>query len=119
MFFQTISPYELRCWMETARILIIDINDLDRFDESHLPGAINITLDERFEDRMTKGFPNRLLPVVVYGNESDDQDATLAASMLDYLGYENVRVLEGGKQAWMRNRYPIQVQPPPRILGRH
>lgn len=46
--------------------------------------------------------------VVVYG--ADDRDATVArvADQLRFLGYANVRILDGGLSAWRKEHGPVQ-----------
>jgi thiosulfate/3-mercaptopyruvate sulfurtransferase len=97
--------------------------------EDHIPGALYAHLDEDLSSSVIKGVTGRHpLPepsqavevfthwgipadgqVVVY----DDLGGALAAVrvwwMLRWLGYENVAVLDGGWQHWLKNNLPVQA----------
>jgi thiosulfate/3-mercaptopyruvate sulfurtransferase len=91
---------------------------LDSYREGHLPGAVFTDLERDlaappslagrhplpdpavFTDAMRAAGVSEGRPVVVY----DDRDATAAARawwLLRYHGHRNVRVLDGGYEAWL------------------
>jgi thiosulfate/3-mercaptopyruvate sulfurtransferase len=98
------------------------------YQEAHIPGAIYAHLDEDLSSAVLPGLTGRHplpdaaraaevftrwgLPengqVVVY----DDMGGALAAVrvwwMLRWLGYENVAVLDGGWQHWVKHNEPVQ-----------
>ena len=97
---------------------------LDSYREGHLPGAVFIDLERDlaappgpagrhplpdpavFTDAMRAAGVTEDRPVVVY----DDRDATAAARawwLLRYHGHQNVRVLDGGYQAWLTAGLPV------------
>lgn len=102
---------------------------LDSYREGHLPGAVFTDLDRDlaaspgpagrhplpdpavFTDAMRAAGVSQDRPVVVY----DDRDATAAARawwLLRYHGHQNVRVLDGGYQAWLAAGLPVtQAEP--------
>jgi thiosulfate/3-mercaptopyruvate sulfurtransferase len=102
---------------------------LDAYLEGHLPGAVFIDLDRdlaappgpggrhplpdlaAFQDAMRAAGVSQDRSVVV----CDDRDATAAARawwLLRYHGHENVRVLDGGYQAWLAARLPVSETEP-------
>jgi len=102
---------------------------LDSYREGHLPAAVFIDLERDlaappgpagrhplpdpavFTDAMRAAGVNEDRPVVVY----DDRDATAAARawwLLRYHGHENVRVLDGGYQAWLAAGLPVSKADP-------
>jgi thiosulfate/3-mercaptopyruvate sulfurtransferase len=102
---------------------------LDTYRAGHLPGAVFIDLDRdlaappgpggrhplpdpaAFQEAMRVAGVSQDRPVVVY----DDRDATAAARawwLLRYHGHENVRVLDGGYQAWLAARLPVSKADP-------
>jgi thiosulfate/3-mercaptopyruvate sulfurtransferase len=102
---------------------------LDSYREGHLPGAVFVDLDRdlaappgpagrhplpdpaAFTDAMRAAGVSRDRPVIVY----DDRDATAAARgwwLLRYHGHENVRVLDGGYQAWLAAGLPVSAADP-------
>jgi len=102
---------------------------LDSYRAGHLPGAVFVDLDRdlaappgpagrhplpdpaAFQEAMRAAGVSGDRPVVVY----DDRDATAAARgwwLLRYYGHENVRVLDGGYQAWLAAGLPVSTADP-------
>jgi thiosulfate/3-mercaptopyruvate sulfurtransferase len=102
---------------------------IDSYREGHLPGAVFVDLDRDlsgppgpagrhplpdpagFQAAMRAAGVSQDRPVVVY----DDRDATAAARgwwLLRYHGHENVRVLDGGYQAWLAAGLPVSTADP-------
>lgn len=114
-----VRSFELKSWMnEDDAPLVIDITDDWHHAEAHLPEARHVPLDQDFEQRMLSEFPDRTRPIVVYGRDAEDEDANLAAAMLQYLDYEEVHVLGGGLELWMRSQLPVETSPPRRVRAR-
>ncbi len=102
---------------------------LDSYREGHLPGAVFIDLDRdlaappgpagrhplpapaAFQAAMCAAGVSEDHPVVLY----DDRDATAAARgwwLLRYYGHPDVRVLDGGYQAWLAAGLPVSQADP-------
>ena len=102
---------------------------IDSFRAGHLPGAVFVDLDRDlsgppgsvgrhplpdpagFQAAMRAAGVSQDRPVVMY----DDRDATAAARgwwVLRYYGHENVRVLDGGYQAWLAAGLPVSTADP-------
>ena len=102
---------------------------LDSYREGHLPGAVFTDLDRDlaappgpagrhplpdpavFTGAMRAAGVSQDRPVVVY----DDRDAMAAARawwLLRYHGHQNVRVLDGGYQAWLAAGLPVTQADP-------
>ena len=107
---------------------------LDSYREGHLPVAVFVDLDRRlaappgpagrhplpdlaaFQQVMRAAGVSRDRPVVVY----DDRDAMAAARgwwLLRFYGHENVRVLDGGYQAWLAAGLPVSAADPAGMPG--
>lgn len=105
------------------------------YEAGHIPGAIFLDLDADlaapegpgrhplpdptvFQDRLEAAGLSETDEVVVY----DDVGGSIAARlwwMLDDLGHERVRVLDGGLQAWVAAGFPLTTAgPEPRPRGR-
>jgi rhodanese-related sulfurtransferase len=80
---------------EYAKIMVIDARDAGQFSKSHIPGAINIEWRKVVEQR-SKIAKDRM--VLIYCNTGSlSAQAGLA---LRLIGYDNVKILQGGYQEW-------------------
>jgi thiosulfate/3-mercaptopyruvate sulfurtransferase len=102
----------------------------ERFREGHLPGAHFVDLDRdlaappgtggrhplpdvaTFEAAMCRVGVSNDRPVVAY-DENDSTAAARAWWLLRYFGHQQVRVLDGGYQAWLAADQPIESGPAP------
>jgi thiosulfate/3-mercaptopyruvate sulfurtransferase len=104
------------------------------YHEGHLPGAVYVDLDqdlsaprgegggrhplpdpERFAATMRFAGVRRYDPVVVY-DQSDGSSAARAWWLLRYHGHDDVRLLDGGYDAWAAAGGPVSIEernPPP------
>ena len=85
-------------------VLWVDARALERFKESHIPGAI--PLNEDLWDEQLVGFLDHWKPgvtVVVYCSaETCQVSKTVAHRLRDELAIDAVFFLEGGWEAWQR-----------------
>ncbi len=123
----------------TPELVVVDVRSSDEYAAGHIPDAINLpgeTLrtgkakpgegDSQYVFRLPDGSPDvlryeRLLgdagltrdtPVVLYGNHGGKGDGTVPAMLLDWLGHDNVRFLDGiGMTEWAKIDGPIESQP--------
>lgn len=90
-------------WAEPA-LTIVDIRDRDRFNHSHIMGAMSMPLDQ-FEQMATSTLQKEH-DIYIYG-ESDEQ-ALEAAVMLRNHGYMNVTQISGGLDSWYEIAGPTE-----------
>lgn len=93
---ESVKPERLEQWLKERKdLLILDVRQSERFQEGHLPNAINIPL-YRLHERYHELPLNRLLLVV------DDMGlrSFLASSYLVRKGIPNVKRLFGGMERW-------------------
>lgn len=97
------------------RYLFIDARDADQYAREHIPGAINIEWRRVLAERSR--IP-RDRPVLLYCNTGSlSAQAVLA---LRVAGWDNVRVLQGGLQAWKAAGRPgLSDTPSPAASPRH
>jgi len=67
---------------------------------ARLPGAINIPVDEQFEEKAREAVPDKGRTIITYGTGNECPASRNTAERLDGLGYENVLAYEGGKADW-------------------
>lgn len=72
------------------------------FEQGHLPEAINIPL-EASDEVIQKVLPDVLQTIVTYCTGITCPNARKLAMRLEALGYSDVRVYEGGKEAWIKS----------------
>jgi thiosulfate/3-mercaptopyruvate sulfurtransferase len=98
-------------------VLVLDARSPLRYDEGHLPNAVNLfigaLMQSRADGAQVLGPPAQLervfgaagispsRPVVVYG-EQGNCDAAYLFWALEYAGHTSVRLLDGGIEAWVR-----------------
>jgi thiosulfate/3-mercaptopyruvate sulfurtransferase len=138
-----ITPESLHARLGSPALRIVDVRWVlgqpgggrAAYDTGHLPGSIFLDLDTDLAARQGPGrhplpeagtFRERLEvagigdadEVVAY----DDVSGSVAARlwwMLDDLGHERVRVLDGGIQGWVAAGFPLTTEAPePRARGR-
>jgi rhodanese-related sulfurtransferase len=107
---QTMSREKLHQWMDQGQnFVLIETLPEDNFRKEHLPGAINIPVDdERFEDRVREAAPQLERPVIVYCANTECPASPKAARKLDAMGYKEVFDFEAGKQAWKEAGYHME-----------
>lgn len=119
-----------RLQREGRPLLLLDARDDRVYRESRIPGAVLPLAAQYYEDvRLAKlGFETsrpdltaaldeamrqtpRETPIVVYCARRC-QASTAMVVVLKFLGFENVRALEDGVDAWQEKGYPMQLGVP-------
>ncbi|MEQ1634557.1 MAG: rhodanese-like domain-containing protein, partial [Planctomycetota bacterium] len=105
-----IGPIELAHELLRARseIALVDVRPREEFERFHLPSAISMTVPELVGDRGAAVFAGTPRLVVVYSNGA--AHPAQAWVELQRQGYGNVRVLDGGLDAFVQ-----QVLTPPSL----
>lgn len=106
------------------RLVEVDV-DTEAYDESHAPGAIgfnwetqlqdqtrrDILSKEDFEDLMGEHGITEDSTVVLYGDNSN-WFAAYTYWQFKYFGHDDVRLLDGGRDYWLDNDYPVTAEAP-------
>jgi sulfur-carrier protein adenylyltransferase/sulfurtransferase len=77
---------------------LVDVRSQAEFDQFHLPGAVNIPLDNLLSDENSAFFDQEVKMNVLYGNGTTA--AGEAWMLLRQQGYKNLFVLQGGVNYW-------------------
>lgn len=72
----------------------------DMFNDYHLPGAVNIPLDDSFQQNVRQHFPDTSKTIVVYCKDKTCNASEKAAQKLEELGYTDVLDYAAGKEDW-------------------
>ena len=86
---------------------LVEVLDKDEYDTFHLPGAVNVPLDEQFDERIQAAVPDKSESVVVYCQDANCPASTKAANRMEALGYENVFEYDEGKTDWKQAGLPV------------
>jgi thiosulfate/3-mercaptopyruvate sulfurtransferase len=123
-----VTPADLAREIESSHPpLVIDLRPVENYCENHLPGAVHLDLfgissidtDPAplnaffwiIEHLLASRGVSNDVPVVVY-DESSGIRAARAFWFLEFFGHPNVRMLDGGYNAWARQGLPITEKAP-------
>lgn len=70
------------------------------YESGHIPLAINIPLNDEFDDSVLSALPDKNQPIVVYCASPSCDASPKAAKRMEELGYSNVMDYESGKKDW-------------------
>jgi thiosulfate/3-mercaptopyruvate sulfurtransferase len=106
------------------RLVEVDV-DTEAYDEGHAPGAIGFNWETQLQDQTTRDILSKedfedLLgshgidaddTVVLYGDNSN-WFAAYTYWQFKYYGHEDVRLMNGGRDYWLDNDYPLTEEVP-------
>jgi hydroxyacylglutathione hydrolase len=96
------SVQKLKKKYDDPQIFLLDVREINDWEEGHIEGSYPIYLGE-LKDRLDE--IHRDKKIVIYcdaGNKS-----TIAASILEKNGYEDVATVLGSMKAWKKAEYPV------------
>lgn len=86
--------------------ILIEVLLPEKYDEWHIPGAINIPTDE-LETEAVKTI-SKDVEIIVYCMSFTCKASSKAAKILQGLGYLDVKDYEGGKSDWLEKGFPTE-----------
>jgi len=106
------------------RLVEVDV-DTEAYDEGHAPGAIAFNWETQLQDQTTRDILTKedfeaLLgghgisedsTVVLYGDNSN-WFAAYTYWQFKYYGHDDVRLMDGGRDYWLENDYPLTDEAP-------
>ncbi|MFB6123201.1 MAG: sulfurtransferase [Haloferacaceae archaeon] len=106
------------------RLVEVDV-DTEAYDEGHAPGAIGFNWETQLQDQTTRDILSKddfeaLLgshgitedsTVVLYGDNSN-WFAAYTYWQFKYYGHDDVRLMDGGRDYWLDNDYPLSEDEP-------
>lgn len=91
-----------------AELTLVEVLDSEQYEQFHLPGAINVPLDDEFDERIQEAVPDMAQPVVVYCWDEECPSSAKAAQRMDELGYRKVYDYTAGKSDWKDAGLPVE-----------
>jgi rhodanese-related sulfurtransferase len=105
MTLPAVSPSQVRCMLLLREeIALLDLRHEAAYATGHPLFAANMAAD-RIELEAATRLPRKDAPVVLY--DSGEGLVRIAADRLAALGYNNLRELDGGLEAWKRAGYEV------------
>ncbi|MGK9476515.1 rhodanese-like domain-containing protein [Melioribacter sp. OK-6-Me] len=93
-----VKPVELADWIIKGKVdfTLIDVRNEDKFNEYHIPGAMNVSSESILEAGLMKNEK-----ILIYG----DDDILTAETwfLLKSAGYRKVYILKDGMRGWQNN----------------
>ena len=105
MSYVTIDPAEASATVASGRGILVDVRTPGEFREVHALGAILIPLDVLSRQRVEAALGGNPGPVHLLC--ASGIRAVKAAARLQSAGLDNLRVVEGGTQAWSAAGLPV------------
>lgn len=104
---QRIAPEELKRLMESkADMVIVDNQPKEVYDTGHIPTAVNFPWVAKIKAPVNLPGNKLLIFYCACAHEEDSTD--LADQLMNELGYNNIKVLEGGWLRWVELGFPIE-----------
>ena len=105
---ESISREELKEKMDRGdNFVLVDTLAEMYYRHSHLPGAINVPVDE-LKERAPELVPDREAEIIIYCMDPPCQASEEGARVLEAMGYPHVRDYVGGKQDWIEHGLPAE-----------
>lgn len=104
----TVHAIAKRIIEEDPSIFLVDVRMPDEYEAYHIPGSINIPLEEIVNDKWQDYLDQVGVDIIFYSNGG--MYANQAWMLASEMGYSNLYILEGGLNNWF-NRI-IQPTPP-------
>jgi|SRR3989344_7993038 len=87
---------------------LVEVLGPETFAEFHLPGAVNVPVDDTFEAGIQKAVPSKDKMVVVYCRDIECHASAKATKRMELLGYKNIFEYHDGKEGWRAQGLPIE-----------
>ena len=105
MKLESISTEELNGIYSKEDVYIYDMNDAMRWQQNHVPGAVNLDPQNFTEQDLAY---NKDSTLIFYCSNPMCRKAPNAAKKVKAMGYENVKVLSAGIAGWMADGYDVE-----------
>jgi rhodanese-related sulfurtransferase len=101
-----IKKEELKKRLEINDVILIDVLEPEKYNKSHIKGAINIPLEKIVTEAKNRFKKDDKL--VVYCSDYTCSSSPAAAKKLVEAGFTNVFDYKEGKKEWEEAEYPME-----------
>ena len=88
---------------------LVEVLGPETFAEFHLPGAINVPVDDTFEEGIQKAVPDKNKLVVIYCRDIECHASAKATRRMEILGYTNLLEYHQVKDGWKVKGLPVET----------
>lgn len=103
----TIARDDLRSALDGGAVTVVDALPAEPYRRRHLPGALNLVIDE-VEERGRLLLPAPDASIVTYSTDAVCGRGEALAERLEELGYSDVRVYRDGIEDWVAAGLPVE-----------
>ena len=105
-----ITRDELKAWLDSHEdFILVETLPEEYYNDWHLPGAINVPLDDNFDDQIQQLIPDKGQGVVVYCMNLECDMSPKAGTRMVELGYTRVFDYQEGKADWKEVGLPVET----------
>ena len=97
-----------RLLSDKAAVTLVEALPPAYYARGHLPGAINVPHDQ-VRETSARLLPDKSARIIVYCANAPCPNSSIAAVMLESLGYTDVAKYVGGKQDWVEAGLPLEA----------
>lgn len=108
-----ISRDELRAAIDDGSVIVVDALGGEYWARQHLPGAVPLVADD-VAARAAELLPDKDAAIVTYCSNAACSNSQAVASLLEQLGYRNVRKYREGIEDWTSAGLPVESAQPAR-----
>ena len=102
--YYTVKAIDLSVELVKDPPIVIDVRTDGEWQQGHIDGSLHLNLRDFMTQEAT--WPqDKDTPIVIYDNPT--HRSTMAMTLMRLLGYDNVRVLAGGTNAWTNTQLPL------------
>lgn len=110
---EEVLPPDVQGAVEAGEVAIVDTREPEKFEQGHIPGAVNVPAGENGVDSHTEDFATKFAeategkPALLYCN-SGNRSARATDALANEHGVEGVRSLIGGVKLWDDLGLPVE-----------
>lgn len=89
-------------------VMLVDVQEPHEYEHRHIPGAVNVAVDETCKDECQRLVAEKDATIVVCDVFAEQGKAERISGILVGMGCKNVSILDGGLMGWMEAGYAVE-----------